>query len=282
VSVLFALLAALVYGISDFVGGLTARRVKAITVLLYSYPVGALLMVALLPVFPGPISAVTLWWGLAGGVAGFVGVLSMYTALAMAPMNIVSPITAVCSAAIPVVAGVLDGERPGAFAWYGIALGLVAVSLVSRGPHDDSSVLAGRRRTRTRAVILALVAGAGFGGYFICLARADADSGLWPVVLARVSASALTIPVAIRMRAFHSLGGRLLLLAGLAGVLDAVANLLFLLAAREGLLSLASVITSLYPAGTVLLAAVLLRERTSLAQRIGFGIAVASILLVAR
>lgn len=286
-SVVLALFAALAYGISDFVGGLASRRAKAVTVLLYSYPVGALLMILLLPAFPGPVSQATLAWGLAGGVAGFVGVLLMYTALGMAPMNVISPVTALTSAAVPVVAGVLYGERPGALAWLGIALGLTAIVMISRSPEPapaesaaDLAVLHGR--ASGRAIGLALVAGVGFGAYFICLARADADSGLWPVVLARLSASALTIPVALRMRAAHRLGGSLLVLAAAGGALDALANLFFLLASREGLLSLASVITSLYPAGTVLLAAILLRERTTALQRVGFAIAAAAVVLVAR
>lgn len=284
-SVVLALFAALAYGISDFVGGLASRRAKAVTVLMYSYPVGALLMILLLPVFPGPISQSTLIWGLAGGGAGFVGVLLMYTALSIAPMNVISPVTALTSAAVPVVAGVLYGERPATLAWIGIALGLGAIVMISRSPEADAgesaqqlSVLHGR--ASARAIIFALIAGVGFGAYFICLARADADSGLWPVVLARLSSSVLTIPVALRMRAAHRLGGSLLALAGLGGALDAAANLFFLLASREGLLSLASVITSLYPAGTVLLAAILLHERTTALQRLGFGIAAVAVLLI--
>jgi drug/metabolite transporter (DMT)-like permease len=287
VSVVLALLAAVAYGVSDFVGGLASRRVKAVTVLLCSYPVGALLMLALLPLFPGPVSGATLAWGLAGGVAGFVGVLLMYTALAMAPMNVISPVTALTSASVPVAAGVLYGERPGALAWLGIALGLAAVVMVSRSPDpapgespQDLALLHGR--ASPRAIALALVAGVGFALYFICLARADADSGLWPVVLARLSASALTIPVALRMRAVHRLGGTVLALASAGGALDAMANLFFLLATREGYLSLASVITSLYPAGTVLLAALLLHERTTAAQRAGFAVAAVAVVLVAR
>ena len=285
-SALLALFAALAYGVSDFVGGLASRRVRAVTVLLYSYPVGALLMAALLPLFPGSVSPATLAWSLAGGGAGFVGVLLMYTALGLAPMNVISPVTALTSAAVPVVAGVAYGERPSAGAWIGIALGLAAIAMVSRSPDPapgesptDLAVLHGR--ASGRAIALALIAGVGFGAYFICLARADADSGLWPVVLARLASSALTIPVAVRMRAIHRLGGSLLILAGASGVLDAAANLFFLLASREGLLSLASVITSLYPAGTVLLAAVLLRERTTGLQRVGFVVAVAAVVLVA-
>jgi drug/metabolite transporter (DMT)-like permease len=297
-----ALLAALAYGISDFVGGLSARRVKAITVLTYSYPVGALLMIALLPFFPGPISVPTLLWGVAGGVCGFVGVLLMYTALALAPMNVISPVTAVCTAVVPIIAGVVAGERPSVLAWSGIALGLAAVMLISRSPDpldpldrlDDpetgreasssqpAGAAAARHSASTKAIVLALVAGIGFGGYFICLSRADTDSGLWPVVLARVSSSLLAFPVALRMGAMTRLRGSILGLAAIAGTLDAGANLFFLLAARDGYLSLASVITALYPAGTVALAMIVLKERTSWAQRGGFAIAGAAVLLLTR
>jgi drug/metabolite transporter (DMT)-like permease len=293
-----ALLAAFAYGVSDFVGGLSARRVKAITVLTYSYPVGALLMIALLPFFPGPISLPTLLWGVAGGACGFVGVLLMYTALAIAPMNVISPVTAVCTAVVPIIAGVLAGERPSAVAWSGIALGLVAVLLISRSPDpldprpdlemrqeapsSPPTGAAASHSASTRAIVLALVAGIGFGGYFICLARADTDSGLWPVVLARVCSSLLAFPVAVRMGAMTRLGGSILGLAAIAGALDAGANLFFLLAARDGYLSLASVITALYPAGTVALAMIVLKERTSWAQRGGFAIAGAAVLLLTR
>src|SRR5919107_156164 len=135
-AVLFALLAAAVYGVSDFIGGLASRRSPAITVLLVSYPIGAVLMAALLPVYGGPISAGTLAWSVAGGAAGLIGVALLYSALGQAPMNVISPVTAVMSAVVPVAAGVLQGERPHLLAWLGIVLGLLAVTLMSGQPAD--------------------------------------------------------------------------------------------------------------------------------------------------
>jgi drug/metabolite transporter (DMT)-like permease len=193
-AVLFALLAAAAYGVSDFVGGLASRRIPAVTVLLASYPIGTVLMAALLPVYGGPVSAGTLAWSLAGGAAGLVGVALLYTALGQAPMNVISPVTAVMTAVVPIVAGVLQGERPHLLAWLGILLGL----------------------------------------------------------------------------------------ATMAGILDGVANLAFLLASRHGLLSLSSVITALYPAGTVLLAVLMLKERTGAVQRVGLGVAAAAVVLLTR
>jgi drug/metabolite transporter (DMT)-like permease len=276
-AVLFALLAAAAYGVSDFIGGLASRRIPAITVLLASYPIGAALMAAMLPAYGGPVSAGTLAWSVAGGVAGLAGVALLYTALAQAPMNVISPVTAVMSAVVPVVAGVSQGERPHLLAWLGIMLGMLAVVLISRQPADHPHGPIG-----WRPLVMAVVAGVGFGAYFICLAQSAPDSGLWPVVLSRLVSAILVLPLAAVGAAFVRMPPAVFRLAAVAGVLDAAANLGFLLASRHGLLSLSSVITALYPAGTVLLAALILKETTGRVQRIGLGIAAAAVVLLTR
>ncbi|MEO6501226.1 MAG: DMT family transporter [Jatrophihabitantaceae bacterium] len=276
-AVLFALLAAAAYGVSDFVGGLASRRIPAVTVLLASYPIGTVLMAAALPVYGGPISASTLVWSLGGGVAGLVGIGLLYTALGQAPMNVISPVTAVMSAVVPILGGVLQGERPHLLAWVGILLGLVAVALISRQPADHPHGPIG-----WKPLAMAVLAGVGFGAYFICLARTDDDSGIWPVVLSRSVAALLLVPVAAGLAGFIRMPRPVLGLAAIAGVLDAVANVAFLLASRHGLLSLSGVITALYPAGTVLLAVLILKERTGGVQRVGLGVAVAAVVLLTR
>jgi drug/metabolite transporter (DMT)-like permease len=273
--VLFALLAAASYGISDFVGGFASRAANALTVLLYNYPAGALVMAALLPLFPGPVSVSTFLWSVAGGAAGMIGVGLMYSAMTVAPMNVISPVTGVLAAVVPVLAGVVSGERPAALVWLGMMLALFAVVLITRSPDDHPH----GPLTRS-SVVMALGAGIGFGVYFVCLARTDTDSGLWPVVIARVAASILLLPVALRAGAVQRLPARITLLAVSGGVVDAVSNLAFLLASRHGYLSVAGVITSLYPAGTVLLAIGLLKERTNRIQWLGMGVAVVAVVLV--
>ena len=192
-------------------------------------------------------------------------------------MNVVSPVTALSSATVPVLFGVLTGERPSVFAWTGIVLGMAAVVMITRSP-DTASV----HRLSRHAPVIALVAGAGFGVYFICLARSGTDSGLWPVVIARVTSAALIAPLAFARRPVKALHGQILVLAVFSGVLDAAANLAFLLASRRGYLSISSVITSLYPAGTVLLAVLILRERTAPVQRAGLVIAAGAVILITR
>jgi drug/metabolite transporter (DMT)-like permease len=269
------LLAAVLYGVGDFAGAFASRQINVVTVLLYSYPVGALLMVAMLPFFPGHLTAHVALFGVLGGVAGTVGVMTMYGLMAIAPMNIISPITAVLAAMVPVVFGVITGDRPHVTAWFGIALGVVAVVLVSRTGDDHPS-----GPIAPRIIALAFLAGVGFGCYFIFLARAGSGSGMWPLVISRFASPIALLPIAVQRRSFARLSGRVLGIALIAGSCDALANLFFLLASHAGLLSIASVLTSLYPAMTVVLAITLLHERTGPLQRAGLGLAAAAIVLI--
>jgi drug/metabolite transporter (DMT)-like permease len=275
ITVVLGLTAAILYGIGDFAGGIASRRHTAITVLLFSYPVGAVLMAAMLPLFGGHNDMHSTVYGVAGGAAGLLGVVLMYSLMTVAPINIISPVTAVLAAIVPVVIGVGIGERPHATAWAGILLGLGAVVLVSRTTDDHP-----HGRIGMLTLGLAFLSGLGFGLYFVLLARAGDDSGLWPLVISRFSSAALIVPLAAARRAFGVIRGRMLGVVVLAGACDALANMCFLLASRHGLLSLASVLTSLYPAATVILAVWLLREHTSTVQRLGLGLAAGSIVLI--
>ncbi|HKC26603.1 MAG TPA: EamA family transporter, partial [Jatrophihabitans sp.] len=238
-------------------------------------PVGAVLMAVLLPAFGGHPDLRSVLFGVAGGAAGLIGVVLMYSLMTVAPINVISPVTAVLAAIVPVIVGVALGERPRASAWFGILLGLGAVLLVSRTTEDHP-----HGRIGARILALALVSGIGFGMYFVFLAKAGNDSGLWPLVVSRVSSAALIVPLAMARKSFTLVRGRMLGVVIIAGACDALANMCFLLASRHGLLSLASVLTSLYPATTVILAVWLLREHTSTVQRVGLALAAGSIVLI--
>jgi len=274
-TVVLGLLAAIAYGVGDFAGAVASRRRNAVNVLLFSYPVGAVLMLALLPLFPGHITGRVVLFGVLGGAAGLVGVIVMYSLMTIAPMNVISPVTAVLAAIVPIIVSLIIGERPHTAAWFGIALGIVAVVLVSRTREDHP-----HGRIGLGMLALATLSGLGFGGYFVFLARAGHDSGLWPLVISRVASAALIVPLAFQRKALGVMRGRTLAITLLAGTCDAFANMFFLLASRHGLLSLASVLTSLYPAVTVLLAMVLLHEHATRTQRVGLGLAGASIILI--
>jgi drug/metabolite transporter (DMT)-like permease len=275
VTVLLGLLASISYGIGDFAGGFASRRHSAISVLVYSYPVGALLMVVMLPFFPGHLTAHVALFGALGGISGMVGVVIMYQLMVTAPMNVISPVTAVLAAIVPVVAGVVIGERPAVAAWFGIVLGGIAVILCSRTSEENP-----HGRIAVRVLALAFVSGLGFGLYFVFLSRAGHHDGLWPLVVSRLTSSVLILPLAAARKAFVRITGRTLAITIAAGALDASANMFFLLATHSGLLSLAGVLTSLYPAVTVLLAVGLLHEHTSRLQRVGLGLAGLAVVLI--
>jgi drug/metabolite transporter (DMT)-like permease len=276
VSIILALMAALGYGISDFTGGLASRRVKPTTALLLGYPVATALTVIALPFAPGSISAPAAGCAVLAGLAGLVGFGLMYRLMSTAPLNLVSPITGVLAAVTPLACGVLSGEQPRLTAWFGIGFGLVAVALVSGASGSGPSA-----RLRMRVLLLALASGAGFGLDFALLPRAGTSAGLWPLMIARVSALAVICAVAARPGILARVDRRTAGLAALAGALDAGADLCFLLAARDGYLSLVGVITALYPAFTVLLALLVLRERAGRLARVGLGLAAVSLALIA-
>jgi uncharacterized membrane protein len=336
VPIVLAGMAATVFGVSDFMGGTAARRVPSAVVAMLAQLAGLLALGLILVVLPATVLPSALGWGLLAGLAGGIGVPLLYRGLAVGPMNVVAPLTALTSAAVPVVTGALLGERPSVQAWVGIALALIAgvvvgMSLDSKSTADagpdgtDSSggalgVDPGRRRRALRGVAIALFSGLCFGGFFVLLAQADPVAGLWPVATAKVAGSlvaGVALLGALRsgglavgrlggvgagaggvgvdpaagvgefgIQAGGSTGGGVLLaghgwrLAALGGVLDALANALYLLAAHHGQLAVVGSVVALYPASTVLLARLMHGERIGRVQRIGLALAVPALVLV--
>jgi drug/metabolite transporter (DMT)-like permease len=276
-AVLFGLLAAASYGAGDFFGGLASKRVAAVTVVLYSQLFGAVVVLALLPAFGGvePDRA-TILWGLAAGLSGGTGAALLYRGLAIGRMSVVAPITGVLAAALPVIFGLGIGERPSPVALAGVVAGLIAVALVSTAPESTVTIQAGQR-----GIPEAFGAGFGFALFFICLDRTDPDSGMWPLVAARIASIALMAAVAgfrgsLRLGRGREVFG--VIVAG--GFLEALATAFYLLGVRRGLLALVAVLTSLYPVGTVALARVFLKERLVAIQLIGLGFAVGAVVLI--
>ncbi|MBF6336904.1 DMT family transporter [Nocardia abscessus] len=283
-AVLLALAAAVGYGVSDFYGGVASRRVTALRVVIYSYPFSVLLVLALLPFVSGTPDAASLAWGAAAGVASGVAVWWFYAALANGPMAVVSPLTAVLVAGIPVLVGLLTGERPGPLAFAGVVFALVAVLLVSReSPDEVTEEITGGRELRFTRTVAALTIGSGaaYGFAFVFLHKTSADSGLWPLLMQRVAATGVVWLAALVAREFGRLRGEPLRLACYISVLDVVSNAALLYAFHGSLLSLVSVIGSLYPAVTVLLAMVLLGERVHRQQQFGLVLALAAVALIA-
>jgi len=273
-AVILATACAVVYGTADFFGGLATRRSRVLAVVALSQLAGLALIVALLAVLPGVVSGGALLWGLAAGLSGAIGLVLFYRALATGVMSVVAPTTAVTSAALPVVFGLASGERPALLALVGVVLALGAVLLVSQNPAADG-------KGSASATLTSLAAGAGFGGFFILLAMAPDAAGLWPLVGARASSITLVVLLALATRrTLRPSAGSLRVIVA-AGVLDMAANVLYLLAKQEGLLSLVAVLVSLYPASTLLLARHVLGERLHAIQLAGVACALGAVALIA-
>ena len=263
-AIALALGASLAWGLGDFLGGLTSRRIHVLTVLALSQAAG--------------FAAVLVWVGLSGegfpgwgsfslaaaaGAGGCVGLAALYRGMAVGAMGIVAPISAI-SAAIPFTVGVASGERPGVLQVAGIVLALCGVALASREPPE----LGGGRAA---GVGLALVAACGFGAYFVFLDRAASESVPWAVATARGVSSVLAVGVAIAVGVSLRPGVGTAPVLGAVGLCDVGANVLFGLATTRGFLSVVSVLSALYPVVTVALAALILHERIAPAQRVGVG-----------
>lgn len=277
-AVLLALGAALSWGIGDFLGGLTSRRADELYVTVLSQLSGLVVLLAAFAWLPGTPSRAALVFGAAAGVGGAMGLAAYFRALAIGPMGVTAPLSALVGAAVPVTVGLVAGERPDPAAAFGIALGLLAVVLVSR-PAGDDTVPHDPARLR-RGMLWASVAGLGFGWFFVALDMTPADSGLWPLVAAR-PAGILALGVLLAQRRPARPGRVAAGVAAASGLLDMLANTLFLLAVRQGLLVLVSVLTSLYPVGVVVLARLVLRERLSRGQLTGIAFALGAAALIA-
>lgn len=272
-------MSAIGYGVSDFVGGIASRRVAALRVVLVSYPVALVLLTVLATVIGGEVTGPAVFWGALCGISQAFGVWWFYAALGAGPISVVSPLTAILVAGVPVAAGLTMGERPSAMAYAGIALALVAVVLVSR----EAGGAADRTQHRFTPLVAWLTVGSGlaFGINFVVIDQAPVAAGLWPLVFARLAASVLVAVLAVATRNFAAPEGTPLKLAFVAGALDTVANVAMLLALQASMLSLAGVLISLYPAATVVLALVVLRERVAWWQVIGTVTALLAVAMIA-
>lgn len=293
-AVVLALAAALSFGIADFAGGVGARRARPLAVSVAAQVVGVLTLPAFLLVVPGDVSVAAMVTGTAAGLFGGTGLALYFTGMRDAAMGVVAPLSAVAAAAVPVAAGLLvGGERPSTLAWVGIVLALPAIHLAASAPPDEDHLAApppgvaafpqvgpGSDGGRRRGILLGLVSGAAFGCFLVLLDAAPADSGAWPLVGAKTGAI-VAILVLVAARRDSPVPARAAWwLVGLSGVADSIANLLFLLATRGGLLSLVSVISSQYPVVVVLLSWALLHEQLGRRQQVGAALALAAVAMI--
>jgi drug/metabolite transporter (DMT)-like permease len=297
-SVPFALPSAVTYGIADFAGGLAARRASVLVVTVVAQAAGLVSLLLAIGFFAGRPSPAAFGFGVLAGLVGVSGLLLYLKALAVGPMGVVAPLSAVVSAGLPLAVGLLGGERLGPVAVLAVGVALVAILLATTGTRND--------RAASTGVLLGLAAGVGFGTFFVAVDAAPADSGLWPLLAGRIASVVLLtglvlrhhLPLPTRVRTVSPAAvpgesgvptrrdagpgtrGPVVLMI-VSGVFDTLANVLFLVATRMGDLGISAVVVSLYPVVVVLLARVVLGERLTRTQLLSACLALTASALLA-
>ena len=272
--VILGVLAATFSGSGDFFGGVASRRSNVTGVVLGTHLIGIVAVFIIAPFVEGALDAETIYWGAAAGISGAVGVLGLYQGFARSGIGIVSPIAAVGAAGWPVVWSIGRGDSIAALEVIGLAAGILAIWLIARSPGDEVS-------SPRVGVMFGILAGLGFGGLLILLSFTADGSGIWALLPARVSGAAV-------VAGFGALAGVALrpdpaALAPIAasGTLTVLGNGAFILASDLGSLAVVSVLAAMFPAATVILARLVLKERLSRARLIGLIVALLAVGLVA-
>ena len=280
-TVILGFATSLVYGFADFFGAIASRKIKAVTVTFVAGLSGLAFLLSLSIAMGANFSQEAILWGVLAGVASAAAMSALYASLAIGPISILSPLSAVVSAVVPMVVGFAQGDRFSIWGLLALAAILVAIFLVGFVPGNDV------RLPSAKGLVLGTAAGVGIGIVLICIDQAPADSGLASVILLRAVAATLlgafTLLMFLKSRKPASAEPKpqrapLKLWAAvfMAGIFDSSANVFFLLASRIGSLSVVSVLTALYPLGTIILARIFLKEKIAKTQMIGILIALAA------
>ncbi|HEX6798747.1 MAG TPA: DMT family transporter [Ktedonobacterales bacterium] len=277
-TIVFGLAASLCWGSGDFSGGLASRRAHVASVVIAAYTIGLVFLVTLALIWREPFpSAANLLWGGLAGVAGVLGLLAFYSALATGKMGIAAPVSAVLTATLPVLFSAVTTGLPSLLQLGGFLLALFAIGLISR---PERTAELARGSASARALRLAVLAGCGFGCFFILISRVSPDATFWSLAAARFASVAPLLLLTWLRRQPILPGMSVAPLVLITGILDATGNAFFVLATHSGRLDVAAILSSLYPAATVLLAALVLRERVTRIQSIGIALALLAIPLI--
>ncbi len=282
-TVLVGLSSAIIFGSADFLGGMASKRISPLRVTAIAAAVGLVVLLIAMPFVGATWSWTAIWLGALSGVSGAIAIALLYACLAIGPMSILSPLTAVVSALVPLAVGLVGGERMHLVGYLALAIALIAIVLVGFVPEKHAV------RPSPKGVFMAIGSGIAIGVFLIVIDKTPRDSGLIPLVINRAVNSSLMFTVigvvallALRRSRASGLpvvttGWRAgLPLAIASGVIDAIANTGLLLGVRLGELSVIAVLTALYPVGTIILAAIVLKERIAWLQYVGLVLAVAA------
>jgi uncharacterized membrane protein len=271
----YALLAALAFGAGDFLGGLGARRSDWSRVAPVAQTVGLVPLLCFAFAVGGSVSAADTGWSIAAGIGAGLGVCLLYRALAEGQMGVVAPVTALCAIMLPSLLSLATEHAPTRLAMAGIAMSVPALALISC-ESPDLRAFRGIASGGAKPLSIAVIAGMGIAALYICLKQTAPQAGLWPAVLARVVAASLCCGYVVLFRHGKNASGIPkfpMRLALSAGALDGIASAFLLAAIRNGNLATMATLTSLYPAATILLAWIFLKERMNTLQKAGLCLA---------
>jgi uncharacterized membrane protein len=285
VGVLVGVVSAVLFGAADFLGGMASRRIPALRATAIAGATGFVLFLVALPLVGGSLSPSAAFWGVVSGVSGVIAIVLLYACLAVGPMSILSPLTALCAAIVPMTVGIATGDQLSPLDYWALGIALIAVVLVGYVPDKDAV------RPAPRTLLMAVASGIMMGVFLVAMDMTPENSGLVPLVFNR-AANAVTVFSIVAILAYlrwRRTGASSLLsgwrpglvLALACGAVDALANAGILLALRLGELAITSVLVALYPIGTIILAAGVLRERIAAVQYAGLALALAAVAMLA-
>lgn len=278
IAIALSLLSAVAYGLSDFVGGVLSKRASPWSVAFVGQLAGAALVLGLAAVTAGTPTAADLGWAVVAGAGNGLGTAFLYRGFASGRMGVVAPVSGVGAALVPVAVGLATGERPAALVWLGIVAALPGIWLVAREPGGPAS---SGSPAGSDGLLDGVLAGLGFGTLFAALAQVPDTAGFLPLALNQLVAVGVIVLAAVLLREPWLPRTRAAASGVATGVLGTLATGAFLLASQQGLLTVTSVLASLYPAVTVVLAATLLREHVHRTQAAGLVLCGVAVALVA-
>ena len=272
--ILLGLSSAFSWGAGDFSGGYASKRTSAYSVVVMSQFVSlVILSVGVYLINAGPFSLEAAFLGAIAGLCGSAGLVALYTGLARGPMGVVAPVTAVVAAVVPVLFSIFQIGIPGPTDLIGIMIALGAVWMISSGKKEAN--------VHIEDLGLPIFAGLGFGLFFILMAKASAQVVLWPLIFARSSSIIAILLVGLLLRRIERPALDQLPIIALSGIFDTGGNIFYILATRYGRLDIAAVLSSLYPAATVFLAWMILKEKISRRQWVGVVLVFTAVILIA-
>ena len=276
-AILLSLVSAVAFGTGDFFGGLSAKKTSALNVIAFSHLVGLIGIAFVSFRVSDAIDGEAVLIGAVAGIFGLAGVFYLYRGLSTGVMAVVAPLTAITSALIPALWGLLQGESLSILAWLGVLVALVAIGFCS----SPSDVAEAQSTVTPQIVFESLLAGAGFGTFFILFDLAPDDAATWPVVGARLITAVPLVPFILLRRASDLPAIKATAATIVAtGVFDTLANALFLVATTIGDLTIVAVLSSLYPVSTVVLASTVLKQKVSQLQLVGLVLALGATVLI--